>query len=59
MLEELDLPTPKKNKKNLDSLSPDELDEYISALKQEIARVEEEKARKKSAAKSAAAFFGG
>ena len=55
-----DLPKPKAVitlGEKLDRLSVDELDERITALQAEIARVETERATKKSHAAAAAALF--
>ncbi|MCB1537919.1 MAG: DUF1192 domain-containing protein [Rhodospirillales bacterium] len=46
-------PQPKK----LDSLSVDELEDYITELQEEIVRVEGEIKRKKASAQAAAGFF--
>ncbi|MSP77247.1 MAG: DUF1192 domain-containing protein [Rhodospirillaceae bacterium] len=43
--------------KNLDPLSIEELQEYVAALKAEIARVEEKMKAKQSHAAAAASFF--
>lgn len=58
MLEDdLDPRQPKKTLKKLDSLSIDELRDYIAALKEEIVRTEAEIARKSSHMSAAAALF--
>lgn len=44
-------------KKNLDVMSVDELDDYVAALKAEIARAEEEIARKRDHRSGADALF--
>ncbi len=44
-------------KKNLDVMSLDELQDYIAALKEEIARAEAEIAKKQDHRSSADAFF--
>ena len=55
--EELDPRTKKRAVKNLEPLSLDELQEYISSLKSEIERSEAEIARKKAHASAASSFF--
>lgn len=59
MLEEQDyLPQKKKPQlKKLDSLSIDELNDYIEEMKTEIMRVEGEIKRKKASADAASLFF--
>jgi uncharacterized small protein (DUF1192 family) len=59
MLEEEDfLPQKKKPQlKKLDSLSVDELRDYIEEMKSEIARVEAEIKRKQASADAASLFF--
>jgi uncharacterized small protein (DUF1192 family) len=56
-LDDLDPKHKKAAPKNLDSLNIGDLQEYIAALKTEIARVEEKLKSKQSAANAAAAFF--
>ncbi len=55
--EELDPRTKKPVKKDLTLLSIEELEEYIENMKEEIVRVEQEIARKKSHREAAAASF--
>ncbi len=43
--------------RNLESLSVAELDDYLSALRDEIARVEADKQKKQASQDAAAAFF--
>ena len=43
--------------RNLENLSVDELDEYVSELKAEIERVETDKAKKKASQDAASAVF--
>jgi uncharacterized small protein (DUF1192 family) len=58
MLEEDFLPQKQKPQpKKLDSLSVDELNEYIEEMKAEIVRVEAEIKRKKASVDAASLFF--
>lgn len=43
--------------KNLEPMSVDELADYVTSLKEEIARAEAEIARKKAYAQAASSFF--
>lgn len=54
-----DLPKPKTNEfpRNLESLSVADLDEYITELREEIARVEDDKAKKQASQDAAVAIF--
>ena len=55
-----DLPIKKKTAefpRNLDLLSISELEEYVGALKEEIARVENDIGKKKATAEAAASVF--
>ncbi|MBM3533541.1 MAG: DUF1192 domain-containing protein [Alphaproteobacteria bacterium] len=56
-LDDLDPRVPKKTKKNLEPMAVAELEEYIEALKTEIARAEAQIAAKKSQQKGAAELF--
>jgi uncharacterized small protein (DUF1192 family) len=56
-IDDLDPRVPKKQPKNLEPMAVVELEEYIDALKAEIARVEAQIAQKKSQQKGAASLF--
>lgn len=55
--EELDPRTKRPKLRNLDNMSVDELEDYISQLKEEIARVEENVKKKKAYKNAASSFF--
>ena len=55
--DDLDPRKPKKVLKKLDSMSLDELDEYIAGLKEEIQRAEVEIGRKKAHMTAASTLF--
>jgi uncharacterized small protein (DUF1192 family) len=58
MLEEdLEPENKKADKKNLEKMSVEELEEYIEELKDEISRVEAEVSRKKAHIEAASSFF--
>jgi len=56
-IDDLDPRVPKKTPKNLEPMAVAELEEYIEALKAEIARVETQIQAKKSQQKGAASLF--
>ena len=56
-LDDLDPRHKKTPPKNLDAMSIEELDEYVAAMKAEIARVEDKIRAKRSHAAAAASFF--
>jgi uncharacterized small protein (DUF1192 family) len=56
-LDDLDPRHKKTPPKNLDAMSIEELDEYVAAMKAEIARVEDKIKSKRSHAAAAASFF--
>jgi uncharacterized small protein (DUF1192 family) len=57
MFEENDPPSKPKGLKPLDTLSVDELEEYVASLEAEIVRVKASIAAKQAHAQAAAAFF--
>ena len=56
-IEELEPRKAKPQPKNLDSMSVEELVDYIASLKAEIARVEEKVATKRAHLNAASGFF--
>ncbi|MBM3549424.1 MAG: DUF1192 domain-containing protein [Alphaproteobacteria bacterium] len=56
-IDDLDPRVPKKTLKNLEPMAVAELEEYIAALKAEIARVEAQIQAKRSQQKGAASLF--
>jgi len=56
-LDDLDPRNAKKKPLNLDDMSVEDLQEYVSALKAEIERVEAKSKAKQSHASAAASFF--
>ena len=56
-LDDLDPKQKKSQPRNLDSMNIEDLKEYVSALKAELARVEDKIKAKQSHAAAAASFF--
>ncbi len=55
--EELPKPKTKDFPRNLENMSIEELADYVEELKAEIARVEEDRAKKKASQEAAASVF--